>query len=361
MSLSEWLEFGFSVIILLIVLFDLFASVLVPRPVSARLLPSALVRRHTWRAWSAAFFSIQPPERREIFLGFYAPLSVVLVLALWLAGLIFGFGLILYALRAQVHPMPADFWEASYFAGTCVLTIGFGDIVATGGVARAVTLAAGACGLATVAAVLAFLFSLFNSYRQREVFEITLDARAGAPPSGVTLLETHARLNLVDDLPRFFATAQTWCAEVLGTHLAYPPLCYFRSSHVGMSWVAALGAVLDAAVLTISTVEGVPKGQARLAHSVGAHLVYDVAHYFRLLGPELTLVEYQEFLAARGRLAACGFTLADEEQSWQAFATLRAEYASSLNSLARLWTIPPSQWIGDRSPLELRHRSPSQR
>jgi hypothetical protein len=217
-----------------------------------------------------------------------------------------------------------------------------------------VSLAAGATGLATVAVVLAFLFSLFNSYRQREIFEVLLDARAGSPPSGLALLETHAQLQLVPDLPNFFKTAQSWCAEVLETHLAYPVLCYFRSTHVDMSWIAALGAVLDAASLVIATVDNVPKGQAQLAHTVGSHLVYDVAHYFGLLGAGSTLVEYNEFVAARQRLAAAGYSLADEAQSWHAFSQLREEYAVSLNNVARNWTITPTQWIGDRSPLELR-------
>jgi Ion channel len=354
MSALEWLSLAIGVAIIVIVLFDLFASVLVPRPIPGRLLLSAYLRRYTWKWWSAIFFSVQPPDRREIILGFYAPLSVVAVLAVWLIGLIFGYGFILYGLKEQTHPVLANIWEASYFAGTCILTIGFGDIVPTGPAARVISIAAGATGLATVAVVLAFLFSLFNSYREREVFEVTLDARAGAPPSGVALLETHAQLDLVDDLPRFFETAQDWCAYVLETHLAYPVLCYFRSTHVGMSWIAALGAVLDAASLVIATVEGVPKGQAQLVHSVGSHVVYDVAHYFRLLGPEQTLVEYNEYITARERLAAAGYNLIDETQSWQTFTRLRGEYAGSLNNLARLWTITPTQWIGDRSPLEAR-------
>jgi hypothetical protein len=336
------------------VLFDVFASVLVPRPVPSRLLVSAYQRRYTWRMWRALFFAVQPPQRREIILGFFAPLSVVVLLISWLVGLIVGYGLIFYGIADQVQPHLTNFWEAAYFSGSSLLTIGYGDIVGTGNAARIVSLAAGATGLATVAVVLAFLFSLFNSYRQRELFEVTLDARAGAPPSGVALLETHAQLDIIDDLPRFFEHAQNWCADVLETHLAYPVLCYFRSTHVGMSWVGALGAMLDAATLVISTVKGVPKGQAQLMHSVGSHLVYDVAHYFRLLGPELTLVEQQEFITARERLGAAGYSLEPEPESWQTFCRLRAEYASSLNNLARHWAITPAQWIGDRSPLEAR-------
>lgn len=351
MDFGQVLALAAGMAVIVVVLFDLVASMLVPRPVPGRFLLSALVRRIAWTRWKKLSLSMQPPERREIILGFFAPLSVVGSLVTWLIGLVLGYGLIFWALRDQLHPEPANLFVASYYAGTSVLTIGYGDILATGDAARVVSLAAGATGLATVAVVLAFLFSVLNSYREREVFEITLDARAGSPPSGLMLLETHAQLSIVDDLPRFFQDAQTWCADVLETHLAYPVLCYFRSTHIGMSWIAALGAVLDAATLIMSTIERVPRGQATIAHSVGEHLVYDVAHYFDLLGPESTLVEEREFLAARERLAAVGYALRPHAEAWQTFSRLRAQYATSLNNLARHWAIEPAQWIGDRSPL----------
>ncbi|HXW51845.1 MAG TPA: potassium channel family protein [Candidatus Acidoferrales bacterium] len=352
---AQTLSLAAGTILIVAVLFDLFASVLVPRPVPSRLLLSAAIRRYSWRMWSRLFLATQPPQRREIILGFFAPLSVVVTLAMWLLFFIFGYGLLIWGLRDQMHPVPVNLLEASYYAGTSVLTIGYGDIVATGGAARAVSLAAGATGLATVAVVLAFLFSLFNSYRQREVFAVTLDAKAGSPPSGLALLETYAQLDLVDDLPRFFEQSQDWAADVLETHLAYPVLCYFRSTHVGMSWIAALGAVLDAATLVVSTIERLPTGEATLAHSVGTHLCSDVANYFRLAGPELTLVEEHEFTTACERLAAAGYTVRPAPEAWQSFTRLRSQYAASLNNLARYWTIEPAQWIGDRSPLEARH------
>jgi hypothetical protein len=203
--------------------------------------------------------------------------------------------------------------------------------------------------------VLTFLFSLFASFQRRETFVVVLDGRGSAPPSGVGLLETHAKLDLVPDLPRLFESGQTWCAEVLDTHLAYPVLCYFRSSHVDVSWLSALGALLDAATLVLSTVEDVPKGHAALLHSVGSHLTHDLAKYFRLLGDDEVLVDRAEFLQARRRLSAAGYSLASEEHSWNEFRKLRAEYASDLNNMARYWVITPAQWIGDRSLLSAKH------
>jgi predicted Zn-dependent protease with MMP-like domain len=355
MGLSDVMASIVGLAIIVIVLFDVVASMLVPRPVPARLLLSAFLRRRAWGRWKHLFLSTEPPKRREAILGFFATISVIGSLILWLIGFIFGYGLLFWVFRAHMHPVLENLFEASYYAGTSILTIGYGDIVATGVGSRILSLAAGTTGLATVAVVLAFLFSLFSSYRQRENFELVLDARAGSPPSGISLLETHAQLRVVDHLPEFFLRAQTWCADVLETHLAYPVLCYFRSAHVGMSWIAALGAVLDATTLIISTIEDLPAGQATLAQSVATHLVDDVATYFGLSGDGGVLVERQEFMAARERLGGVGYSLRPADESWQSFSQLRSQYASSLNNLARYWAIEPAQWIGDRSLLGARH------
>lgn len=342
-------------VIVAAVLFDIFASVIVPRPVRSTLMMSAMLRRYTWRAWRFAFLPVQPEQRREVLLGIFAPFTMVLVLCGWVFGLIFGFGLIFFGLRTGLHPQPSDLGTAVYYAGTSVLTIGYGDIVASSGFTRFFSVAAGASGLATVAIVLTFLFSLFASFQRREVFVVTLDARGSSPASGLALLEAHAALDLAHDLPRLFEDGQRWCAEVLDTHLAYPVLCYFRSSHVDVSWISALGALLDAASLVVAATEDVPKGQAQLMHSVGAHLTHDLAKYFGLLANGDVLVEPSEFRAALERLRAAGYAVSDEAQSWETFCRLRSEYAGDLNNMARYWAIAPTQWIGDRSPIGRQH------
>lgn len=274
------MQLGFALLGLVLIgliLFDVFASVLVPRPIRGALVRSSYLIRFTWRAWREVLVGAQPPARRELLLSIFAPLVMVMLLCVWVFGLILGFGLVFYGLREGLRPIPASLGESLYYAGTSLLTIGYGDIVATQPLARFFSIAAAVAGLATVAVVVTFLFSLFSSFQAREAFVVALDARGGTPPSGVALLETHADLDLVADLPRLFEASQVWCAAVLDTHLAYPVLCYFRSSHVDVSWIASLGALLDASTLVVSTIEDVPRGQAALLHTVGSHLTHDLA------------------------------------------------------------------------------------
>ena len=73
-----------------------------------------------------------------------------------------------------------------------------------------------------------------------------------------------------------FVEWERWAAEVLDSHVAYPLLGFFRSSHDNLSWISALGTVLDAASLVLTTITGVPRGEAKLFKRVGTHLVEDI-------------------------------------------------------------------------------------
>jgi len=340
---------------------DVFQSVVTPRPVSGRWRLGRVSPFGLWRPWRWLAFRL-PPAQRAGLLGRFGPMAVLISLLTWLVGLVLGYGLLLDAMRDQIHPRPAGFGTSLYFAATSLLTIGFGDFVATAGPSRFVALAAGATGLGVFAVVVTFLFSLFGAFQRREVAVVTLEAAAGAPPSGVTLLESYALAGLLADLPRTFERWQLWAAEVLDSHLAYPILGYFRSSHDNDSWISSLGAIIDAATLVLTTIDrdatpGTPStlyGWAKLCRAVGGHCIEDLVLFFDLDGERLVGVERAEYVMARERLARAGYALRDEEQGWEAFQRLRSEYAGRVNALAAHWASPPAQWIGDRSPLRVR-------
>ena len=341
-----------GLLVVVVTLVDIFQTVILPRPIiGSRVGLTRVIVLTTWRVWRGYCLRLGPAPR-ERRLALYAPSILIVTLAVWLFALMVGYGLLLYALRSETHPVIADVWAAIYFAATSLLTIGFGDVVATGPAARAVAIIAGASGLVAVALTITFLFSLYAFFQRRELLVTTLDQRAGgAPPSGVALLETHGALRMTGDLARVFADWELWCAEVLDSHLAYPLLGFFRSSHDNESWVSALGALLDAATLCETAVEDVSLGPAAMLRRAGSHLVEDVTAYFRMPHEHGAGVEREEFEAARERLRAAGYRLIEPERAWRDFSELRARYAGDLNSMARFWAVPPAEWIGDRSPM----------
>lgn len=349
-ALSRPLEAAAGTAIVLAVLYDLLVSVVVPRPAPGRWRVTSIAYRITWTPFRA-LASRAEPEKRERLLGTYAPAMVIAVLVAWVILLTAGYALVLFAIREEMRPALTGIGSAVYFSAIALLTLGFGDIVPAGTAARAVILAEAGTGLGTVALVISMLFSLYGSFMRREALVVTLDASAGAPPSGLLLLETARKLDMPELVDETFTEWRRWAAELLDSHLAYPQLNYFRSSHDNESWVSALGAVLDASTLVVSTIEGARRGPAWLMFKVGVHLVEDLSHFLQLPHGHETGIERFEFDDACARLELAGYRLVPREQAWGDFERLRGQYAAPLNAMASRFAIPPAQWIGDRSYL----------
>ena len=346
----EALALVLGLFLLALTFWDLFETVVVPRPTPGWFRISRYLIRSSWRGLHA-IRDARPGAFTDKLLGLFAPAATVALLAAWLVVLIIGYGLVLFALRDELRPVPADLGSTLYFAATSVLTLGFGDIVADGGPARVVITTAAISGLGVVALVVTFLFSLYGSYQRREIEVVALQAAAGAPPSAVALLETYAQLQLVRRVPDLFLDWEHWAAEVLDSHVAYPLLGYFRSSHDDLSWISALGTILDAASLMLTTIHGEPRGEAKLFKRVGTHLVEDIHNLgFRAGGP--TDLDRADFDAACDRLEGCGYSLEPRDEAWPAFTAARATYAWRLEAMAAYWATPATSWLGD--PVELR-------
>jgi len=333
-----------------LVLWDIFQTVVLPRPAPTRVRIARNLVRLTWPLWRWRALQRTSSIDQEKLLGSYAPATVLILLITWFLVMVLGFGLLLYSLRDGLQPV-SDFGSILYYAGTSLLTIGFGDITATHGLARGVSVVAGGLGLGILALGITYLFSLYGSFQRREILVVRLEARAGAPPSGIRLLESYGAKDLRAGLAAFFLEWEAWAAEVLDSHVAYPLLGFFRSSHDNLSWISALGTVLDAASLVLTTIRDVPRGEAKLFKRVGTHLVEDIYNVGFRLG-EPTSLDRSDYEAACARLAEAGYTLAPLADAWPAFEAARATYAVRLESMARYWATPATSWLGD--PVALR-------
>ncbi len=373
---ANFLELPLAALLISLALFDVFQTVVVPRWTSRRWRIAPHLIGALWRFWMWVAHRLGSQRRRDDWLGAFAPLCVLLILLAWVGTLTLGYGLIIHNLHEQVQPPPTTLGGCTYIAGASLLTIGYGDFVPTTGLMRFIFLSAGGIGLATFALVISWLFMLYQSFARREALVLTLDGRAGVPPSGVMLLQTYATLDMTGELHPTFASWELWTADVLDSHLAFPLLPFFRSSHDNQSWISAMGAVLDAATLVISTVESAPRdeklalGSAHMMYRLGCHAVVDLSNYFQLRLPRKLRdykkgaphpgVENHEWLAARRALQKAGYTLKPSDESWHDFAEKRAAYAWQLNNLAKLFAAQPTQWIGDRTTLPYLQPHPHQ-
>jgi len=351
MTIGSWFEIIGGFVIVVVVIYDLFQSVILPRPAISKVSIVRYVVRFVWYLWRWMGTRSAQVARRESRLATFGPVAVFVMFGLWAVALIVGYGLIFDALRGGLRPAPQSFGSALFFSSTTLAPLSYGDVVPVSIPARLLTLAESGSGVLVAALIITLLFSLYQSFQAREELVVTLDAMAGAPPSGVQILETAAEHGMRDELVRTFNDWRGWAAAVLESHLAYPILVYFRSSHDNEAWLNSFGAVMDAATLIISAVEEESVGPARLMFTVGNHLVADLARYFRLSLSAHPYVERDEFDEAMARLAKAGYRCRSNPDAWTEFASLRARYAAPLNEMNKRLANIPAQWIGDRSYL----------
>jgi nitrate reductase NapE component len=355
MDYTRVLEVITGFLLCVLAAYDLFKSVVLPRPAINKFVLVRQLFFILWRFWRWVGDRIEDSGRKEGWLATFAPIGVLAMFFVWAVAFVAGYGLIIDGFRDEMHPVPADFWESLYFSAGTLVPLSYGDYVPIGVMARLTTIAESTTGVALAALAITLLFSLYESFQRREELVVTLDALAGAPPSGVQILETSAELTMRDQLVKTFDDWRAWMAAVLESHLAYPILFYFRSSHDNEAWLNSFGAVMDAANLVVSTVDGEAKGSARLTLTIGNHLVEDMVWNFGYTPEQYVGVERHEFLEAVERLRKAGYQCKDDEVAWEHFSKIRTKYAFALNTMARRFAIIPAVWIGDRSYLP--HRS----
>jgi hypothetical protein len=264
-------------------LWDAFESVVLPRRVSRRVRIANAFYRLTWRPY-AAFASRLGDDRREAYLSFYGPLSMILLLGVWAVVLVVGFAFLQWAAgpAVSVTDGQADFLIDLYFSGTSFFTLGLGDVVPRSGVGRALTVVEAGTGFAFLALVIGYLPIVYQMFARRETNVSLLDQRAGSPPSAAELLRRNVENGDITTLIQLLHDWEIWVADLLESHLSYPTLAYFRSQHENQSWVAALAVILDVSAYLLACGAGRATRQAGFTFAVGRHAVGDLSNIFEV-------------------------------------------------------------------------------
>jgi hypothetical protein len=194
-----------GVLIIFLVLLDAFETIVLPRRVTRHFRLTAWFYRRTWVPWLRVARKITSPNRRESFLSYFGPLSVILLLVFWATGLIFGFALVQYGVGEHVKlgNEPITFGILMYHSGETFFTLGYGDIVPSNGPARALAVFEAGMGFAFLGVVIGYLPVVYQAFAARELEISLLDARAGSPPTATELLNRlgccpDQRCNFVD-------------------------------------------------------------------------------------------------------------------------------------------------------------------
>lgn len=330
------------------VLWDAFETIVLPRPVRRRFRVSRLLWRLTWQPWSAIAGHMKNKVRREAFLSYYGPLSLIFLLSTWALVLIGGFALLLYGDAIDlIGPDGAvSLGDVFYMSGTNFLTLGIGDVVPHAPFARFLTVLEAGVGFGFLAAVIGYLPVLYQAFSRREVEISLLDERAGSPPSAVELLRRHSDGDpnqLVNDILRSW---ERWSAELLESHLSYPLLGYFRSQHDNQSWLAALTTILDTCAIVLAGIENVTDRNARLTFAMARHAVVDLSQVFDTPPDYKTQrLSKDDHYVIRRRLLDAGFDIREGPEVAERFAELRSLYEPFVVSLSRHLLCPLPEWV----------------
>ncbi len=345
------------------ILWEGFETILLPRTVTRRLRFSRFFYRKTWKLTTRLAQRYCPGGKRELFLSYFGPLSLPLLLSVWAFGLIVGFALVQWAQGGSAVNFPvgrrgelADFGTELYTSGVTFFTLGYGDITPRSGLARFVAVAEAGVGFGFLALVIGYLPVLYQSFSRREAVISRLDGRASSPPSAGELLRRHGHGQSMDAVGSWLRDWEIWASELLESHLSYPVLTYYRSQHDHQSWMAALTAVLDTCAILIVGCEGEPpwqaalQWQARMTFAMARHAIIDLAYVFNIapIPPETDRLPPEELTRLRGRLAAAGVPLCAGQEEDAQLERLRALYEPYVNTLAQflLYTLPPWQAQG---------------
>jgi len=337
-------------VLIFFVLLDAFETVVLPRRVQRSLFRfTAWFYKINWTRWTRTAQHIKSLSRREAFLAYFGPLSLIFLLGYWALGLIFGFACVQYGLgeHLQLSNEKITFGKLLYHSGETFFTLGYGDIVPTNSVARAMAVIEAGMGFAFLGVVVGYLPVIYNGFAARETEISLLDARAGSPPSATEFL---GRLGCCPDqsvLDGIFRDWERWCAELLASHISYPVLVFFRSQHSNQSWLGALTTMLDVTALIITGVEGLHDEQAKLTFAMARHAAVDLA--------QLTAARYDphfpdrltsdDFEGLRKELAQRGVTLGSVGNEEEKLTELRLLYEPYLHAVARRLEFTVPAWV----------------
>jgi hypothetical protein len=262
------------------ILIEAFEAVLLPRRVMRKIRFNHWFYRLNWSVWLLLSRVFRSPKRRETFLSYFGPLSLLALFSSWIVGLIASFALLHWSLGTPLQKPTGtniELPELLYFSGITFFTIGFGDLVPVNSLGRFLAVLEGGIGFGFLAIIISYLPVLYQAFSRRETIISLFDARAGSPPSAGQLLLRVA--------PHFDSGAATdslaewerWSAELLESHLSFPVLSFYRSQHDNQSWLAALTAILDTCALILAAAPSKCPFQAQLTFAMARHAAVDLA------------------------------------------------------------------------------------
>lgn len=341
--------FAVGLVIVVLTAASVLFTIVLPREPRGFQRLSAVVNRVVQVAFIALSRLVKTYEKKDSLLAPTAPVTLLAQLLFWALCFVVGYGLML---QHTTHQLGSALIQAT----GAVFTVGTIDL--SGPANSAVDIAAGATWVVIVALQIAYLPALYAAFNRRESLVAMLESRGGLPAWGPEVLARHQLVGIIDTLPDFYASWETWSAELVESHTTYPVMLLFRSPEAWFSWLIGLLAVMDGAAMHLALAPSTASSQARLCLRMGFTAVNRIASVQGLKvdpdpNPEgpITLT-FDEFNQAVEMLRDVGFPMErSAEEAWPEFRGWRVNYEASVYWLANRLTAPPAPWSGNRRHL----------
>lgn len=355
MMILRLLAVIFGVALIVLVALDAFETIVLPRRVTRRIRLALIFYRTARLGWVFLSHLFRSGSRRDAFLGYVGPLSLLGLLLFWAVLFVFGFALLLWGLALPLNALDhaISFLTYLYLSGTTFFTLGLGDITPVPGLGRFLVVSEVAFGFVFLALVISYVPVIYQAFSRRELRISLLDARAGSPPTAVELLRRNDAGMHTQELRTLLHEWEVWCADILESHLSYPVLAYYRSQHEQQSWVEAVTVILDTCALLLTCVEEAPLPAARFTFAAARHVVVDLAQVLNAPpSAGVNRLSSAEWIRVRDLLEAAGIRVRESTTSELPLAELRATYEPFVNSLAERIQVTLPPWLPPKDALD---------
>lgn len=342
------------------VLFSVLRTVVLPRGVPARLARLTFLVIRALLLLRLRVLRRSDYETRDRVFALQAPLGVFAQLFVWSMLIFIGFAGLFWSVQG-LKASGSGVARGLELSGSSMLTLGIDTPRGLAG--QLVAFAAAGLGLTLLALVITYLPSLYAAFSRREAVIAKLVTRTGSPPSGVSLLCGSWKLGRLDDLEEVWDGWEDWFIELAESHTTFPQLAFFRSPHVRNHWVPAAEAVLDGALLLMTTCDVPRQSRAELCVEAGVGSLSVIADFLGIPHeppePEADIrLSRDMFADAHRELTEAGIPTHDNvDEAWNAFRSQRARYEQLLAVLGAMTDAPRSEWSSwsDNAP---RHSPP---